>query len=71
MSAPCEHSVGDTVVGAGGTSTCGACEREALKVSEERKANLAIIEDTMKTWNDGETYFPIVDVILARIRARS
>jgi len=67
----CEHAVGDTVVGAEGTSTCGACEREALKVAEERKAILALIEDTVKTWKDGEDYHPMVEVILARIRARA
>lgn len=68
---PCEHSVGDTVVGAEGTSSCGACERETLKVTEERKAILALIEDTVKTWKDGADPHPMVEVILARIRARS
>lgn len=71
MSEPCGHAVGETVVGAGGTANCGACDREAAKVLEERKAILALIEDTVRTWKDGENYHPVVEVILARIRARS
>jgi hypothetical protein len=67
----CEHAVGDTVVGAEGTSACGACDRETRLVSEERTAILALIEDTVKTWKDGADPHPMVEVILARIRARS
>jgi len=70
MTNPCEHSVGDTVVGAEGTTRCGACDREARKVLEERNAILSLIEDTVKAWKDSGDPHPMVEVILARIRAR-
>lgn len=70
MTTPCEHAVGEMVLGAEGSSRCGACEREAQKVLAERNAILALIEETVKTWKDNEAAHPMVEVILARIRAR-
>lgn len=71
MTSVCEHAAGDVVVGAEGAARCGACEREARKVTEERTAILVLIEDTVKTWKDGGNDHPMIEVILARIRARS
>ena len=71
MTNPCEHSVGETVVGAEGATRCGACDREAKKVREEREAILTLIEDTVKAWKDGGDSHSMVEVLLARIRART
>lgn len=62
MTATCEHASGTE-------GSCAACEREALKVKAERDAIVALIEDTAKTWEGGT--HPMVEVLLARIRARS
>lgn len=61
MTAPCEH-------GSGAETPCDACEREARKVKAERDAIVALIEETAKTWEGGT--HPMVEVLLARIRAR-
>lgn len=70
MSRSCDHEVGDTIVGSEGTRQCGACERETRKIQEERAAILTLIEETVRAWKDGGEAHPMIEVILARIRAR-
>jgi hypothetical protein len=65
----CEHSETAMVLGSGELAPCPACEREARKIREERDAILALIEETRKTWRDGDGH-QMVEVLLARIRAR-
>jgi len=70
MVSRCDHDEHDKVVDDAGVAICYACLRETKKIREEREAILAIIEDTRKTWKDGDGH-QMVEVLLARIRARS
>lgn len=66
MTVSCEHEAdGRYPIG----KVCDACEREARKVKAERDAIIALIEETAKTWEGGK--HPMVEVLLARIRART
>jgi len=69
MATPCEHVDDVVVLGDGAVAPCRACERESRKIREEREAILALIEETRKTWKDGDGH-QMVEVLLARIRAR-
>jgi hypothetical protein len=70
MTPPCEHIDDAVVLGDGAIAPCKYCERELRKVREEREAILALIEETRKTWKDGDGH-QMVEVLLARIRTRA
>lgn len=66
MTVACEHPAEEKDPS---DQSCKACKREAQKVKAERDAIIALIEETAKTWEGGK--HPMVEVLLARIRART